>query len=572
MIGSIDKINDNIVEVLFNIDISKVDNLVNSFVLIKDKQKSYIGEVSGVTKDRAQITLIGQYIGSTIKYGVSSKPSFGAGVYLISKEFIPTIVGTTKGHLIMGNSPIYDTQVGMSLDSFFGQHFAIFGSTGSGKSCSFARIIQSIYEQFAPKNARFIIFDAYGEYHQAFQGLTGFKAITTNTKSQDEMLKIPLWLLDTDDIALLLNATTSNQLIFIDKALRFVNIFAQEEENVILYKNSIIAKALLELLMSGRNPVQIRDQIISLLSKYCTADLNLDSKIEQPGYVRTLRQCLLIDQSGKLNAIELIEAYLETFVVENMKLNLPDGSFKYTLNDLLDSLDFALIDEGIWKSEDVYDSTNFLKVRLENLIKSDAKYYFDMDYVTKDQFLVNLFLLPQTNQLAQIINFNINYVDDRFAKVITKIYTKLLFEYAKNLEVRASIPFNIILEEAHRYVQNDNDVKIIGYNIFERVCKEGRKYGVLMGFISQRPSELSETCLSQCSNFILFKLIHSRDIEYVRASIPYITEEIIAKLKGLMPGNAIMFGRAFNFPILNQFDMPNPAPSSDNVSITKLWL
>ena len=84
-------------------------------------------------------------------------------------------------------------------------------------------------------------------------------------------------------------------------------------------------------------------------------------------------------------------------------------------------------------------------------------------------------LMAGSGRKAQIINFNINYVDDRFAKILTKIYSRLLFDYAKNMDKRASLPFHIILEEAHRYVQNDNDIKIIGYNIFDRLAKEGRQ-------------------------------------------------------------------------------------------------
>ena len=86
-------------------------------------------------------------------------------------------------------------------------------------------------------------------------------------------------------------------------------------------------------------------------------------------------------------------------------------------------------------------------------------------------------------------------------KTITKIYSKLLFDYAKNLEQRATLPFHIVLEEAHRYVQNDNDVDVLGYNIFDRITKEGRKYGVLLGTYFTKPSDLSETSISQCSNF-----------------------------------------------------------------------
>ena len=172
---------------------------------------------------------------------------------------------------------------------------------------------------------------------------------------------------------------------------------------------------------------------------------------------------------------------------------------------------------------------------------------------------------------AQIINFNINYVDDRFAKTITKIYSRLLYDYAKNLEKRASLPFHIILEEAHRYVQNDSDVDILGYNIFERITKEGRKYGVLLGLISQRPSDLSETSISQCSNFLIFKMLHPRDIQYIRDMVPNITNEIVKRLRILQPGNCIGFGSAFHVPVLIKMDKPNPAPSSSSCDISANW-
>ena len=109
----------------------------------------------------------------------------------------------------------------------FGSHFAIFGSTGSGKSCGLSRIIQNLFYSKNPKKAKIIIFDAYGEYKTAFSKLPigTFKSYTTNTEDSDNLLKIPLWLLTKDDIALLLNAKTSTQLLVIDKALRFVSIF-----------------------------------------------------------------------------------------------------------------------------------------------------------------------------------------------------------------------------------------------------------------------------------------------------------------------------------------------------------
>ena len=92
---------------------------------------------------------------------------------------------------------------------------------------------------------------------------------------------------------------------------------------------------------------------------------------------------------------------------------------------------------------------------------------------------------------------------------------RIFFDFAKSRKQRASIPFHLFLEEAHRYVQKDADVFLIGYNIFDRIAKEGRKYGVLLNIISQRPVEISETVIAQCSNFLIFKMTHPRDIEYI---------------------------------------------------------
>ena len=172
---------------------------------------------------------------------------------------------------------------------------------------------------------------------------------------------------------------------------------------------------------------------------------------------------------------------------------------------------------------------------------------------------------------CQLINFNINYLDDRFAKVIVKIFSKLLFDYATRLPNRASVPFHIILEESHRYVQNDTDRKILGYNIFERIAKEGRKYGVILGLVSQRPLELSETAVSQCSNFIVFRIFHPDDIKFISSVINGMSGSMVEKVKNLPSGSCILFGNAVKFPVLTMVDMPDPIPLSQSCNIDKTW-
>ena len=190
--------------------------------------------------------------------------------------------------------------------------------------------------------------------------------------------------------------------------------------------------------------------------------------------------------------------------------------------------------------------------------------------MNRNDYLKHL-LYKNGNMKCQVINFNISHVDDRFAKVIVKIYSKMLFDFVTLLPNRASMPFHIILEEAHRYVQNDIDTKILGYNIFDRIAKEGRKYGILLGLISQRPSEISETTISQCSNFAVFKMFNKIDIDFVYSTVPGISDNTMNKIKILTPGNCMLFGTAFKMPILTSVDKPNPTPYSDSCNISATW-
>ena len=584
MLGTIIAVEENMVYVKLNPQVTNIGNIANSFVVFESSASNIVGEVINVKENILHINLVGQIKDNVFVTGISKKPSLDSAVKVISKEKIPFIIGmpTYKENrdLLLGTSPIYDNvQIGVNVNDFFSKHFAIIGSTGSGKSCGVARIFQNLFSKkmSVPYKASIFLFDAYGEYHNAFKDINkinpniNFKAYTTNIKGDTEIMRIPLWFLGVDDIALLLNAEKANQLTIIEKALKYVTIFGREETSVIKYKNDIIARALLDILASGNSPAQIRDQVFSVLSYYNTSELNLETPVVQPGYTRPLKQCFLIDATGKIRDMELVTNIMNGYLLEEYSLELPDGSFKYTLKDLKDAFEFALISEGVLKSQKIYDDLNILKVRLHTLLNSDNHIYFDYpEYITKEKYIRNLMTAPNGRK-AQIINFNINYIDDRLAKTITKIYSKLLFDYSKNMEQKASFPFHIVLEEAHRYVQNDNDIYLLGYNIFDRITKEGRKYGVLLGLITQRPSELSETAISQCSNFLIFKVQHPKDVGYIKEMVPNITEEEIKKIKMLPPGMCMAFGSGFKLPVLVKFAMPNPEPNSRSANITESW-
>ena len=580
MIGKVIEIGKSTVVVELTLTDEQKRGIINYHVAFDMEGSTIIGEIASIEKTTAHISLLGEIKNAKFTPGISKKPYYMSVCRIIRNDELPIIVGNTNEKSVyIGRLSQYNGyQVYAKVNDLFSNHFAILGNTGSGKSHGMARILQNIFsDTIYPKNANFFLFDAYGEYNDTFifNDKNVSKVYTTKVEefsdARTELLKIPLWLLDVDDIALLLNATKSTQLPIIEKALKLVGVFARNEEEIITYKNDIIAKALNELLYSGGTPSQIRDQIFAVLTSFNTKDLNLDAKVVVPGWTRPLRQCLIIDKDGKLQEMQLLGEFFNSFIKEDLKLELPDGTFPFTLEHLNQAFDFALISEGILKSDKVYDDNHVLKVRLESLMNGSYKEYFNIDkYITKEQFIDSL-VKSKDGEKKQIINFNISYVDDRFAKVLVKIISKLLFEYSLALDNRASFPIHILLEEAHRYVQNDDDINILGYNIFERITKEGRKYGVILGMISQRPSEISETAISQCANFLVFRMQHPKDLNYIREMVPNITEEMVPKFKVLQPGNCVAFGVAFKLPMQLKLDMPSPTPLSQNIDISKCW-
>lgn len=231
--------------------------------------------------------------------------------------------------------------------------------------------------------------------------------------------------------------------------------------------------------------------------------------------------------------MELVVNYINTFIITDEE---PNDEIRhdiyFTLKDLEEAMEFSLISEGAYKSNRVYDLANVLLVRLHSLVNSKENIYFSYPkFITRDQYITEL--LNNDGIKSQIIDFNISYIDDRLAKNIVKIISKMLFDQSTSLERRGSVPFHIFVEEAHRYVQEDTDTEILGYNIFDKIAKEGRKYGIIIGFITQRPSELSETAISQCSNFVVLRMTHPKDLTYIRTMLPNVSDEIINRIKNL---------------------------------------
>ena len=582
MLGKIVEINEDQVKVKMTIDIKVQPSLSNLHVIFEDDGKKVVGEIASITEEYLNIVIIGEIIANRYFPGVTQKPSFKSDVRIINMDELVLILGPSTpslGTFYLGESSIYNNYaINIGINNFFSNHFAIIGNSGSGKSCATATIIQNLfYSNNPPVNSNIFVFDAYGEYHNSFSSFNNvnpnvcYKSITTNPyATSEEQLKIPLWLMGAEGIAMLLDVTEANQIPIIEKTLNLLPILSRNDESVLAYKNNIIARCLRDIILTGKSAASIRNQITAVLSYYNTRDLNLDLKIVEPGYVRTLKQCLYVDSNNSMQAIEKVVSAVSQFITDDLDYRNAEP-VAFTLEDFSKALSFALISEGILKSDKVYDYANILAVRTSSLLEGKYSTYFDChEYMTEAEYISRL-MNTSDGRKAQIVNFNINYVDDRFAKVLVKLLSKAIFNLSANAVNRASNVFHIIIEEAHRYVQDDTDTRLFGYNIFDRIAKEGRKYGVLLGLVTQRPSEISETSISQCANFLIFRTMHAKDLKYLETMMPNTTEDTMNNIKTLQPGTCMTFGSAFKLPISVKLQMPNPAPLSSNAEITNIW-
>lgn len=558
------------------------DDILNYNVILEDKEKRILGEIEEVIDNNAKISFLGEFIDGHFYSGIIRRPTLNSNIRIINKQELGELVGDNDNRtMILGISPLYNNYpIKVNINEMFSNHMAIFGNTGSGKTCGVARIIQNFFnmKDKIPFNSNIFIFNNTSEYDAAFRNIHSinnnfnYKLYTTDkSDNSGNQIRIPLWIMDVDDYANLLDVSEYFQINIIEKMLSLVSIFARNDEESIRYKNHLIAKAIISVLYSNQVAAKIRDQIFNILQDCNTKELNLDAEVPGIGYTREFRKCFDIDNHGEFVERILVTKYIQSFIDNNTKWSEDFVPIYFTLDQLEIALNFTLISEGLLLNEKSYSEAIALKVKLHSINNSSNKEFFNVpSYITVEQF-INSMLVTKENGRVQIVNFVLEEVDDRLAKALVKILSRILFKFEKKLQPRGAMPIHLMLEEAHRYVQRDNDINILGYNIFERIAKEGRKYGIMLGIISQRPSEISETMVSQCSNFAVFKMFHQADIEFVNSSVPGVSNSMIEKIKMLMPGACMLFGTAYKNPILTIVDMPNPTPYSENCNINKTW-
>ena len=581
MFQKIEKITDNIATVGLNKTGAVMPDLMNMHVVFVNGNQRILGEVKDITETTVDIKFLGEFTDRGFVTGILRKPSLDSTLRMINEQELQDLIGTKNpDNFLLGYSPMYNNYpIYVGINELFSNHFAILGASGSGKSCGTSRIIQNIFSnpEMPVNNANLVFFDAYGEYKNAFRNINqlnanyNYKFITTNKQEPtDENLQMPIYLLTLDDIALMLNATEHSQITLLERAMKLVRVFARKDEESLGLKNHLIAKALVAILFSSLTNAGKKNEIFKLIHDTNTPQFSFNTQLQGVGFTRSFSDCFELDSNGQFSESVLINEYVLSFIDESLEANMPEDNQYFTIEDFETALTFTMISEGIQENSDFQNAATMLQVRLHTIVNSSNKNLFNYpDFITLEQYITRL--VVQDNHRCQIVNINLEGLDDSLAKVIVKIYSRMFFDFAKGRPERAATPFHLFLEEAHRYVQKDSDTFLIGYNIFDRIAKEGRKYGVLLDIISQRPVELSDTVISQVSNFLIFKMTHPADVAYIEKMLPGMSTDIIEKLSSLQPGTNVAFGSAFKIPFITRMQMPNPSPYSSNADVKKAW-
>ena len=547
------------------------------------------------------------------KYGVSIFPTLYTDVLYIKKEeldiifeynddFFPiedTNNSTALKLLEIGTSTIFpDYKVKVNINDFFGAHSAILGNTGSGKSCTISSMIQTLFnkDNYSAVGASFIFFDVNGEYHKAFSQLKNedieVKYFSINeTKNNDSFgykdeitrtieyknFKLPHWFLNIDEWALLLHASERTQLPVLRNAINLLKMFKSEEGNINKIKNHILYLCLLHIFRDGTSPAATKDRIIAILSKFHTTEINLDIVVK--GNIN-IRNALRID-FGTMPQQELIINYLEQeeeagklFYLQNFDIPHSSNPVYCGFDEIEQSLDLAILFEEAHGNSQIRDFCSSMMTRYKSL--RDRKEFNFLVKQTEDisnENYINEFLgITDKIKKTQITVIDLNSIEDDAIEVISCVLTRLIFDQIKVIEPRNSFPVNLVLEEAHRYIAVHKHSSFGEANkIFNRVAKEGRKYGLFLMVSSQRPSELSKTVLSQCSNFIVHRIQNPDDLNHIRQMTPHISSNILYRLPSIPTQHALVFGSSVQIPALFKVNNANPLPNSANSDIVKHW-
>jgi DNA helicase HerA-like ATPase len=496
--------------------------------------------------------------------------------------------------LTVGKSVIFaGYDVKARVDELFGGHAAVLGNTGSGKSCTVASIVQSLFEKTEERPARgasFVFLDVNGEYRNAFTELPkGIRRFYWQVRDDPEsappkpdgaseetaVFRLPHWFMSAEEWELLLRASERTQQPVLRMALGLTGLLAEGAKIDEKTQNHILAKAILECFQSADGGATKATRMESLLTRFGTKTLN--QKILKDHNFR-VNFGNFNDPADQAKFLAALNVHASGVVSLPKYMNLP-----FPFEGLIECIELAITYEEAHGNRQIRDYCSQLVTRLKAVneredfaflripeAKLAAHEKSAFSYVDR---IVGIKKIAdgQYEKTTQVTLIDLNNAADEVVEVASAVLARLVFERMRRADPRNRLPVNMVLEEAHRYISEGGaGFAINASKIFERIAKEGRKYGVFLLLASQRPSELSKTVLSQCSNFIVHRIQNPDDLRHIRQMTPFISESVMKRLPSLPKQHALIFGNAVNLPTTFKVRDVNPKPKSDDANMREL--
>lgn len=616
-------------------------------------------------------TLIGTIIAKSFKQGVYLFPVLDNVVLLPTKHDLDVIFDRTEvttseirnpGYCIpIGESTLFKGyQIHIDPDIFFGKHSAILGSTGSGKSCTIASIIQTILSHKEIKRTSFVILDTNGEYRTAFQhkkkdgswediALRRCLYIPSDCRDESSHLVIPYWFMNSNDFTRLFRAAPNVQRPVLLDALTMSRMEAQPIDNwrrlrddIVLESNAILASARSHEARDARIVRQLCDQIIALLNADESLDelkgireiygIEKDELIEAFTKVRNIAREGIQQEGTQYERYEpigvikrrRIEAILQSFL---SRLTVP-VSQGFNPNAMITSdtpvffnkhlFKDLYLDEAMTRQEALggrtRDNCATMILRIHQLLEDKRFEFlfgpreFQLPNVTHSlaTFLRDILGMPSASVIQpplsdenvappqympfydrqragtegyHVVIIDLSLLASEVLENVTAMIGRLILEFLQRLgelgeNMRGSLPVVLVLEEAQNYIheQKFGEEESISREVFERIAREGRKYGLGLVISSQRPSELSKTVLSQCSSFIVHRLQNPEDLRYFKDIVPGVFEGLLDQLPALAPQTALVLGECVRAPGLVRIRDAHPLPQSRDPKFYNYWV
>lgn len=536
-------------------------------------------------------------------------------------------------YLPIGTSPAFpDYQVKINPDRLFGKHAAILGNTGSGKSCTLTSILQSMfqfdYNGQKLKGAHVVIFDTNGEYKDAF-GIDEKHKVNPFYINEDG-LKIPYWFMNFDDMDYLFEPTTGTQAPILKRALGLAKSQVTPSSSSYIGKADIsIIKSFIQDLCSTDNSVKkalldraefIKNRLTEYkeggnisfdLSEWCVgASILVEAKgslYYNGSYVNGSANYDKLTQGLEKFQSELSryeKSVQESISAENRNVDTP---LYFSFNDLLSEyIDNAIREQSVSTDKlNEYIATLLLRMRSyvddirlaeplmlnkQEDIKGSLTQFLafvlgdyctvydktEYDGTTFSEYYKKTLSDCERSSRNQITIIDMSLLPFQVLETITGLVGRMILEFLSRFDKaqRGTIPIVIALEEAQNYIPevNRKDRESISKKVFEKIAREGRKYGLSLIVSSQRPSELSRTVLSQCNSFIVHRIQNPDDQTYIRKLVSSANLEILNQLPTLPQQHVIVMGDCVRTPIVARMNDANPCPNSNNPEFVSNWL